>query len=324
MTEPIAPPTPPVADTPAPGAGGSGKTFTQEQLDTIIEQRLNRERGKFADYDDLRAKAEKLTKLEQEQMTEAERQKQLLAEAQAAKAGLEAQLKTKELETQGLLVRAEVRVMATSMGFASPDDAYALANLAKVKVAESGEISGVKEALEKLTKGEQAVPARQTHPSDGTGTPRRAAPGAAPPVGTTAGGSAHSSPCRREVSRWQEILRSPRPRSRVLPEQGRDRRRNSRRAITAGQAVSIPTAGKAQVADANDAGQHQFRGIALTGGGAGQAISVLKKGHCYGSTLTGSNADALIYLSDTAGVLSDTVGTMTVPVGRVICLTDAN
>ena len=35
------------------------KTFTQEELDSIIEGRLARERQKYADYEDLRAKASK-------------------------------------------------------------------------------------------------------------------------------------------------------------------------------------------------------------------------------------------------------------------------
>lgn len=49
------------------------KTFTQEELDSIIEGRLARERQKYADYEDLRAKASKsdalqakLTALEKE------------------------------------------------------------------------------------------------------------------------------------------------------------------------------------------------------------------------------------------------------------------
>jgi hypothetical protein len=95
-------------------------------------------------------------------------------------------------------------------------------------------------------------------------------------------------------------------------------------AITAGQAVYQDTNGKAGVADANAAGKQQFRGIALSSAGAGQAVSVLVRGHVYGFTVSGMNGDALAYLSDTAGALSTTVGTMTVNCGRVTCLTDGN
>lgn len=91
--------------------------------------------------------------------------------------------------------------------------------------------------------------------------------------------------------------------------------------ITAGQAVYILTTGKVGVADANGAGKQQFRGIALNGGGAGQAIDVLHDGEVTGFTLSG-NADTMLYLSDTAGALADGAGTMTVVCGRVVCLAD--
>lgn len=91
--------------------------------------------------------------------------------------------------------------------------------------------------------------------------------------------------------------------------------------ITKGQAVYYLTTGTCGVADANDAGKQQFRGIALNGGGAGQAIDVLEQGFVAGFTLTG-NADTIIYLSDTAGALGDANGTMNVKVGRVQCLSD--
>ena len=91
--------------------------------------------------------------------------------------------------------------------------------------------------------------------------------------------------------------------------------------ITRGQAVYRLTTGKAGVADANAGGKQQFRGIALNGAGAGQAVAVCEDGELSGFTVTG-NADALIYLSDTAGALADGVGTMTVPVGRIVVKAD--
>ncbi len=94
--------------------------------------------------------------------------------------------------------------------------------------------------------------------------------------------------------------------------------------ITAGQAVYQDTNGKAGVADANAAGKQQFSGIALNAAGAGQAVSVLVRGHVAGFTVSGMNGDALAYLSDTAGALADANGTMNVQCGRVTCLTDGN
>ena len=97
-------------------------------------------------------------------------------------------------------------------------------------------------------------------------------------------------------------------------------------AITQGQAVYENSAGKAALADGNaGSGAEQFRGIALNAAGAGQAVSVLKRGHVYGFTITGLAYDAVAYLSDTAGALADTPSTTNiVRAGRVMALPDAN
>ena len=92
--------------------------------------------------------------------------------------------------------------------------------------------------------------------------------------------------------------------------------------ITKGQVVYMTTAGTVAPADANGAGLQQARGIALNAAGAGQAVSVLKRGHVAGFTVSGLNASVPLFLSDTVGCLYDTNGTMTVPVGIVVCLSD--
>lgn len=75
-----------MTDAQAPGtdgtqqdAGGtdSGKEFkppaTQAELNAIIAQRVDRERAKFADYNDLKAKAEQFDAAQQASKTEAEK-----------------------------------------------------------------------------------------------------------------------------------------------------------------------------------------------------------------------------------------------------------
>jgi len=93
--------------------------------------------------------------------------------------------------------------------------------------------------------------------------------------------------------------------------------------IAKGQAVYFTASGRVGVADANAAGRQQFRGIALNGAGAGQAVSVLHRGHVYGFGIASLNADAYAYLSDTAGALADAPGALNVRVGRVVALADA-
>lgn len=50
--------------------GAPEKTFTQSEVDSIVKDRLTRERAKFPDYDDLKAKAARLDELEEASKTE--------------------------------------------------------------------------------------------------------------------------------------------------------------------------------------------------------------------------------------------------------------
>jgi hypothetical protein len=93
--------------------------------------------------------------------------------------------------------------------------------------------------------------------------------------------------------------------------------------ITKGQVVYMTTAGTVAPADANGTGTRQARGIALNAAYAGQAVSVLKRGHVAGFTVSGLNASVPLFLSDTVGALNDTAsGTLTVVCGIVVCMTD--
>jgi len=93
-------------------------------------------------------------------------------------------------------------------------------------------------------------------------------------------------------------------------------------AITAGQVVFFDNTGKAQLADANAAGELQARGIALNAAGIGMAVDIVKRGRVAGFTLTDQAYGAPIYLSNTTGALADAAGATTVPVGSVIPLSD--
>ena len=74
-------------------AGTEEKTFTQSQVDKIVGRRVYEEGAKYADYEELKAKAAKVDALE----------------AEAAKAkGLESQLDALKREKEVNTVRAEV------------------------------------------------------------------------------------------------------------------------------------------------------------------------------------------------------------------------
>ena len=94
-------------------------------------------------------------------------------------------------------------------------------------------------------------------------------------------------------------------------------------ALTEGQALYFVAAnGTVGVADANDGGKEQFRGIALQAVAAGQTVDILKRGYVAGFTVSALTHDDPIYLSDTAGSLSTAVGTMTVNCARVVSRND--
>jgi hypothetical protein len=63
-----------------PADGGFKPITSQEDLNRVIADRISRERGKYADYDDLRAKAARLAEIEEANKSEAQK----LADAKAA------------------------------------------------------------------------------------------------------------------------------------------------------------------------------------------------------------------------------------------------
>ena len=73
-------------DTPATGGTDTPSPYTppatQADLDRIIGERVARERAKYADYTDLKAKADRLAQLEEASKTEAQKQAEAIAALQ--------------------------------------------------------------------------------------------------------------------------------------------------------------------------------------------------------------------------------------------------
>jgi hypothetical protein len=87
---------------------------TQEDLDRIVEQRLARERAKFADYDDLKAKAAKFDEADHASKTELQRLQDAVAERDA---------KISELPREVRKQAIRFASLATQKGFLDPEDA---------------------------------------------------------------------------------------------------------------------------------------------------------------------------------------------------------
>lgn len=77
------------------------RTYTQAEIDQIVEDRLYRERKKYADYEDLKAKAEKFDAVEEAQKSELQKATE---RAESLQAKVDQMEKAEEIRT----IRAEV------------------------------------------------------------------------------------------------------------------------------------------------------------------------------------------------------------------------
>lgn len=144
------PPTDPPSDPPT----DPPKTHTQADIDKAVQDRLPR-----AEKAAQKALAVSLGFESVEAMQTALRPKDKPKDKDEpvdVESLVEEKLKAREKEqndkTFKRLITAEVRVLASELGFADWEDALALADMKDVKEDDKGSITGVKEALEELAK----------------------------------------------------------------------------------------------------------------------------------------------------------------------------
>lgn len=87
--------------------------------------------------------------------------------------------------------------------------------------------------------------------------------------------------------------------------------------ILAGAPVRIHTDGKWTNANGTTTTENRVWGIATKSVIAGEALTAVRRGTLDGYTFSQA-FDAIIYLSDTDGILGDTAGTVSTIVGRVV------
>lgn len=149
---------PEATDKPADDTTGSGaaapegekpkseatKTFTQEELDAIVQDRLKRAVPK--DYEELKAKAAKVDEAEEAAKTDLQKEKEARLESERA-------AKERNSKADAKLRRAAILSEAATQGTSDADIVVALLmNSADITVDDDGEVSGVKEAVRKLLK----------------------------------------------------------------------------------------------------------------------------------------------------------------------------
>lgn len=126
------------------------RTFTQDELNAIVSDRLRREREKYADYDDLKAAQAKLDEIEQERLTELEKVQKRADDAE----------KERDLarqQAQDTAIRAALAMEAAKAGALHPEDAFQLADLSGVTIGDNGDVQRAVEAVAELVSGNRLV-----------------------------------------------------------------------------------------------------------------------------------------------------------------------
>lgn len=134
-------PNPDPKDDPAPP--GDDKTFTQADIDRVVQERLARERSKFGDYDDLKAKAAKLDELEAENQS-------VLEKAQTRAEQAEQAAKAADERAREALLRSNVVTVATKANAVDPDAVLALLDTKNLELGDDGQFQGLEEAVNGL------------------------------------------------------------------------------------------------------------------------------------------------------------------------------
>jgi len=129
---------------------GSGETppawsppQSQAQLDRIIQDRLKREREKYADYNDLKTKASEFDKIKEANQTELEK-------AQARAQELEDKANKAELRALDMAIRSAVITEASKQKAINAEAVYKLLDRSTLTVDKDGTVEGVSEAVTAL------------------------------------------------------------------------------------------------------------------------------------------------------------------------------
>lgn len=122
------------------------KTFTQQELDSIIADRLTRERSKYADYDALKEKAAKFDEIDQANKTELQKATEKAAELQQE---LDSMKAAKALQEMREKVAKETGIPSNLLTAGTLEECQAQAQAIKEyagpkypKVKDHGEIRG--------------------------------------------------------------------------------------------------------------------------------------------------------------------------------------
>lgn len=155
-------------ETPTPGGpSGESETYSKADLEKILQARIAAERKKYADYDDLKSKAEEWAKHEDAQKSEIEKANERAAAAEKEREDARVALRTERAKNV-------VTEVATGLKFVNPSVAYKLLDAESIDHDDDGRPTkeSVKKALESLAESEPYLVGQRSPRGDGGGGPR--------------------------------------------------------------------------------------------------------------------------------------------------------
>lgn len=129
------------------------KTYTQDEVNKVVQERLARERAKFEGYEELKQKAAKFDEIEESQKTELQKAQEKAAELEAKLTAFEQEKTTREMREK---VAQEKGIPADLLTGNSEEDCNAQAD----KILEFAKSNGypmIKDAGEPKTTGKSTT-----------------------------------------------------------------------------------------------------------------------------------------------------------------------
>ena len=116
-------------------AEGQTRTFTQEEVNAIVGKRVAEEKGKFADYEDLKAKAAKYDEAEEANKSELQKATERANNLEAELNGLK---KAEEIRQMREKIASETGIPANLINGTTEDECKAQAEAIKAFATPSG------------------------------------------------------------------------------------------------------------------------------------------------------------------------------------------
>jgi hypothetical protein len=129
------------------------KTLTQDEVNTIVQGKVNKLKEKFGDYDEIK---KKLTQYEKEQkekedaeLSELERTQKALEEKDGTLQTLQERIDQMQKDAEAKAIRSAFVEAARKADIEYVEDAFSLADMSKVAV-EGDEVKGIEDAIANL------------------------------------------------------------------------------------------------------------------------------------------------------------------------------